>query len=199
MSTGSTDPLPIFAGRSDESVMSFIQKIQAHAYAQERQRDSQWIAELVGNTCLFDDALMWFIDLDEHDQTDWISLRRALRQRWVGSGTSQPAPQGPPLASGSGLPLPKRSSEIEAKQNAGQAGPVVAMGGMKTTPARDTIKTTRSYVNPAKPPEDAGIISGSMKSISLSMAHKPLDLAKPAPETPPSARTSWAGYVDRWS
>lgn len=73
---------PVFSGLNEERCDEFIQAIREYAFAQEKQNNSKWIAELAA-TCLKGDALLWHIGLDDNVQADWKLLQKALLQEYL--------------------------------------------------------------------------------------------------------------------
>ncbi|KAG8870271.1 membrane anchor subunit of succinate dehydrogenase, Sdh4, partial [Tulasnella sp. 331] len=71
-------------------------KVKRVAFA-EGQRDNYWLADYV-ETCLIDDALVWYDALDEIIQRDFRLLRTAMLQHFI-SNVPLPAPaaSSPPL------------------------------------------------------------------------------------------------------
>lgn len=66
-----------FTGAEAETVEPFLEQIQHHIVAQDRQRDNIWVADYV-STLLKGRALVWFYTLDEETQSSWKKLRLAL-------------------------------------------------------------------------------------------------------------------------
>jgi len=59
----------------------FIQAIRKRAFAEGKQRDDQWMADLAA-TCFVEDAFSWFESLDRKVQGSWDLLRPALLSRY---------------------------------------------------------------------------------------------------------------------
>ncbi|KAG8910407.1 hypothetical protein FRC01_006348 [Tulasnella sp. 417] len=94
-----------FSGAPNESAALFVQSVQRIAFAQNRMKDDEWIAEYA-STCFAEAALAWFLSLEDEVQTSWKKLRFALVQRYP-VPTPQPAPSivpATPKASSPGIP-----------------------------------------------------------------------------------------------
>ncbi|KAG8921185.1 hypothetical protein FRC01_000368, partial [Tulasnella sp. 417] len=72
----SSQPLE-FTGKDSKECERFISAVLKHAFAQGMHRDDAWIADFVA-TCLAEDALRWWLGLDEETQGSWKLLRRAM-------------------------------------------------------------------------------------------------------------------------
>ncbi|KAG9021582.1 hypothetical protein FRB95_001910 [Tulasnella sp. JGI-2019a] len=60
----------------------FISAIRKHAYLHGKQRDDEWITDLVA-TCLSGIALTWHVMLPSQIAWHWGSLQQALVERFV--------------------------------------------------------------------------------------------------------------------
>ncbi|KAG8930553.1 hypothetical protein FRC01_002630, partial [Tulasnella sp. 417] len=70
-----------FTGKDSKECERFISAVLKHAFAQGMQRDDAWIADFVA-TCLAEDALRWWLGLDEVTQGSWKLLRRAMALKY---------------------------------------------------------------------------------------------------------------------
>lgn len=72
----SSDPV-VFSGIDGRECERFIRSIKSHAFAQQKQRDYEWMADLAA-TLLDGAALRWYSQLDEDVQGNWKLLEKAL-------------------------------------------------------------------------------------------------------------------------
>lgn len=70
-----------FQGVDAAECEAFIRAMTAHALAEGRQHDDQWIADYA-STCFSQAGLRWWDTLEEKDQRSWNSLRRAMLLRF---------------------------------------------------------------------------------------------------------------------
>lgn len=70
-----------FFGKDSNECENFIADVMKRAYDQGKQRDDEWIADFV-ESCLRQDALHWWTELDEATQGSWKLLRKALLLRF---------------------------------------------------------------------------------------------------------------------
>ncbi|KIO28256.1 hypothetical protein M407DRAFT_22470 [Tulasnella calospora MUT 4182] len=70
-----------FRGKDATECKSFIAALLKLAFARGKQRDDQWMAEFAA-TCMADDALVWWGELDEEVQGSWKLLRQAMRSEY---------------------------------------------------------------------------------------------------------------------
>ncbi|KIO30385.1 hypothetical protein M407DRAFT_20458 [Tulasnella calospora MUT 4182] len=66
-----------FCGPGAKECEEFVAGVIKQAYEQGKPRDDAWIADFAA-TCLAENALRWWIELDEEVQGSWKLLRRAL-------------------------------------------------------------------------------------------------------------------------
>ncbi|KIO29762.1 hypothetical protein M407DRAFT_21183 [Tulasnella calospora MUT 4182] len=66
-----------FSGIDGRECERFIRSIKSHAFAQQKQRDYEWMADLAA-TLLDGAALRWYSQLDEDVQGNWKLLEKAL-------------------------------------------------------------------------------------------------------------------------
>lgn len=78
------DPI-VFTGIDGRECERFIRSIKSHAFAQQKQRDYEWMADLAAT--LFDGAaLRWYSQLDEDVQGNWKLLEKALLTQYPAEG-----------------------------------------------------------------------------------------------------------------
>ncbi|KAG9027963.1 hypothetical protein FS837_004019 [Tulasnella sp. UAMH 9824] len=70
-----------FKGVDAAECEAFISAVTAHAQAEGKQHDDQWIAEFA-SSCFAQAGLRWWNGLDEKDQGSWKLLRRAMVLRF---------------------------------------------------------------------------------------------------------------------
>ncbi|KAG8886095.1 hypothetical protein FRB98_001469, partial [Tulasnella sp. 332] len=92
-----------FQGRETENVTQFLQNVKRIAFSQGCQRDQEWLVDYV-ETCLADEALEWFIELDDETRFNFDRLRIAMVKRFrvAAPAIIPPAPPAaapPPVAS----------------------------------------------------------------------------------------------------
>lgn len=75
------DEEPEFYGIDGRECDRFIAQVVRKAFQKSKLRDSEWLAG-VAATGFRDDALHWWLDLDDDVQGDWKKLQRAMRERW---------------------------------------------------------------------------------------------------------------------
>lgn len=90
-----------FEGKDTEDATLLLQSVKRVAFALDRQRDQEWLADYV-ETCLAGTALMWYVALDEKTRYDFNSLRIAMIERFSQS-IPMCIPRAPPAAA---LPHP---------------------------------------------------------------------------------------------
>ncbi|KAG9031026.1 hypothetical protein FS837_003124 [Tulasnella sp. UAMH 9824] len=70
-----------FQGKDAQECEEFISAVKKHAYDHGKQRDDEWIADLVA-TCLTHNALRWWSGLDKGTRGSWERLREAMFSRY---------------------------------------------------------------------------------------------------------------------
>jgi len=95
----------MFAGGSPAECQRFITAVRRYALAAGRQRDNDWIVDLVA-CCVLRDALQWHAGLPPEVATDWTQLQSALLKEYSSDRflPSSVPPAAPP-ASSAEIPL----------------------------------------------------------------------------------------------
>ncbi|KAG9032124.1 hypothetical protein FS837_002796 [Tulasnella sp. UAMH 9824] len=70
-----------FRGQDATECKRFIAALLKLAFTQGKQRDDQWMAEFAAS-CIEDDALVWWSDLDEEVQGSWNLLKQVMRSEY---------------------------------------------------------------------------------------------------------------------
>ncbi|KAG8871455.1 hypothetical protein FRB97_008669 [Tulasnella sp. 331] len=88
-----------FEGKDGESVTAFLQSVKRVAFSQGRQRDDEWLVDYL-ETCLSEEALVWYDELDDGIRGNYKILRSAMLQRF-----GAPAPKAPSPAAAAPMPV----------------------------------------------------------------------------------------------
>ncbi|KAG8948933.1 hypothetical protein FRC04_009134 [Tulasnella sp. 424] len=158
----SSDPY-VFSGKDGRECERFIRSIKSHAFAQQRQRDYEWMADLAA-TLLDGAALRWYSGLDENTQGNWKLLEKALLAQYPG----EPEGSSGIISNSSTIPTPAA------------AAPSPGHHPVRPPSFDRTVAASYSFIQApvaAPLPVDQGVIQVTLNSQDLGFISRQLDIA----------------------